>query len=204
MKKPSLKLTWHLGYPWVGGSIVGISAWRFDAASRVFQTETIETAMLGALIALSALIISVLLALLGLLIALDNREIVQEIRRRRLYSDLIKMAFQPLVVFMVLALLSVFGLLTTKTDADLIRGLVSIGALAAASAGLLATLRFAIQLSGILLDEDSSDADDGKVAVEAARRRAAQGQGSRDAPPESARVEAVQPSIRGAATPSAG
>jgi MFS family permease len=204
MTKPNLKLTWHLGYPWLGGIIVGLFAWRFDAAGRVFRTETIEAAVLCALIALSALIISVLLALLGLLIALDRREVVQEIRRRNLYSDLIKMAFQPLVVFMVLALLAVFGLLTSRGDAAVVRHLVSTGALAATSAGLLATLRFAIQLTGIMLDEDSSDADDGKSTVEAARRRATQGQTSRGVPPESARVESIEPTNPGPAAPVVG
>jgi hypothetical protein len=200
MKKPDPKLMWHVGYPWLGGTFVGLLGWHFDASSRVFQTETIETAVLGGLIALSGLIISILLGLLGLLVALDHRGVVQEIRRRKLYSDLILLAFQPLVVFMVLALLSVFGLLTMKGDAVPLRSLVSIGVLGATSAGLLATLRFAIQLTSIILDDDSSDADDGRSMVEAARRRAA-GHEPHDVPPASTRVAS---GTGGIAAPSVG
>ncbi len=163
----------HMGYPYWAGVLAGCAAWRVHAADRAFHDTTIETGLFGGLIMFAGLIVSVLLGLLGLLVTLENRPIVRQIRNKGLYKDLVGLAFAPMVVFMALALAAVVSMLTACTD-DLLRKILAISTIALTATGVFATFRFARQLVFIMTDagDDPEPDSAGEFTVEAAKRRA--------------------------------
>jgi hypothetical protein len=164
----------HMGYPYWVGVLAGGAAWHVHAADRAFRDTTIETGLFGGLIMFAGLIVSVLLGLLGLLVTLDNRPIVRQIRKKGLYEDLVGLAFGPMVVFMSLALAAVVSMLTAGTD-HVLRQVLAISTIALTATGVFATFRFARQLVFIMTDagDDPAPDDAGEFTVQAAKRRAA-------------------------------
>lgn len=164
----------HDTYPYLGALAANGVAYRLGGLEeRAFSALT-SSALLSGLLTLSGLVVSVLLALLGILVALDQREIVQEIRARRLYRNLVNLAFIPMTIFMILSGLSVVGLFGTKNDGYWFRFAIAHGLVFLTTAGLLSTFRFAKQLVWILTDEkDSEDDDDAVITPEIAAQRGA-------------------------------
>jgi hypothetical protein len=129
----------------------------------------------------SALLASVLLALLAILASLDGRPIVQAIRQANLYRALVHSALQPLIAFIVLAGTSFLALLVTSGDSGRFRRVVVTFAFGTTAFGIVSTALFAWMLVRVMIDpkgdQSSWDPKDTPAGAE--------GRGARDLPPRS-------------------
>jgi hypothetical protein len=169
---------------------VAVGAWSLHADARVFRDDpAASTAVFTGLLTFSALLASVLLALLAVIAALDARPLVQEIRRAQHYAELVDSALSPLRAFIALAALSVAALLVSSSDREIVRrGLVVIAAWLT-TLGILSTARFARLLVRVMIDPAGSQPPEGKNTPEAARER-----GARDMPLPPGPVKHAPPS----------
>jgi hypothetical protein len=182
---------WDLWNPALGAVAAGAASWRLHAEARVFHDPATATAIFGGLLTFSALLASVLLALLAIIASLDARPIVQEMRRAHLYPQLVHAAFSPLRAFIALAVVSVSALLTTTTDRELIRRAIVSVAFAVTALGILSTVRFARLLVRVMIDPAGSEPPwDKRNTPEAAREN----RGSGEMPPRTGSIQHLPPS----------
>lgn len=160
---------WHRFYQWIGASAVGVAVYYCNWELRAFSS-TAQSGVFGGLLTFAGLLVSILLGLMAVLTSLEQREVVQELRRGRWYKEIIGMAFEAIIVFLALAAVSLVGLLIDPgKDAAWLQKFIGIGVLFLMSLGILETVKFARNLTRILVDKPTpSDPQD---TPEAARRR---------------------------------
>jgi hypothetical protein len=167
--------------PWWGGVATMTVAWLLRADARVFRSAEpgASAAIFSGMLTFSALLASVLLALLAILASLDGRPIVQAIREARLYRALVHSALQPLISFIVLAATSFLALLMTSDDSGRFRKVVVTFAFGTTTFGILSTALFAWMLVRVMIDPkgDKSSWDPKDTPAGAEER------GARDLPP---------------------
>jgi hypothetical protein len=170
-----LTTLWNLWYPVIGAAATVWVSWRLGADARVFRAADPGAAgiVFSGMLTFSALLASVLLALLAIIASLDSRPIVQEIRKASLYPELVNSAFQPLVSFILLAGTSLLALFLTAKDSNLLRRVVVTFALAATAFGILSTARFARLLVRVMIDPKGSKPWNPKDTPAGARERGA-------------------------------
>lgn len=164
---------WNLWYPWAGMIAASAISWHFRMDTRVFH-GSVSTSVFSGLLTFSALLVTVLLALLAIIASLDSREIVRAIRKAGHYSELVQCAFSPLVAFVSLAMISLSALLLRTDDSETLRRVVVMAALGISGFGMLSTIRFARLLVRVMIDPVGNNKSwDQSNTPEGARRRGA-------------------------------
>lgn len=159
-------------YPWLLGLIAGGAIFFLSWAPRAFASSDRQAAIFSALLAISGLLAAILLALMGLLVSLDGREVVAEMRRGPWYGRLVSMATEGILVFVLLAFVSLGCLfIDGSTDPYVVQTGFCVAALFLVTNGLVQVLRFAFHVSRVMRHPGDDQPDNPENSPEAARRR---------------------------------
>lgn len=175
-EKESRRYLWRLVYPRLGFLLVGVLSWRFRADVLAFSKIEKTAAIFGGLLTFSALLATVLLALLGIIASLDSRPLVKKIRDGGQYPDLVLAVRWPMFAFIGIALISLVALLlgTPAEGVDSVaRRILTAVTFGLVMDGVLATLGFAQLLAHLMINPDGSVPPNKKNTPEAARERGA-------------------------------
>lgn len=144
---------WLRSYPVFVGVLVALASWNWNLGERAFHDD-IQGSVFGGILGLAGLLVSILLGLLGILSALEHRQVVQEMRRnQRLYKQLVSLCLEGIVVFLLLAALSLAGLFLYKGETRA-QAIIGGANLAFCATGLAEALRFSLQLIRVLTDRE--------------------------------------------------
>jgi hypothetical protein len=168
---------WYNYHPGILGLIVALSVTAIGNAGGL--PENLNE-IFGAVLSFASIVVGVLLGFLALLVSIDSREIIQEIRKGPYYRQLVNFASVPLASFLVLSFISLIAFLLPK-DPTWPRILASAVIFFLVTSGLLATYRFSRLLSYVLTAEkEAPDADEQRRIVEGADERAGEDSLRRD------------------------
>lgn len=136
-----------------------IVGWVIHADALVLREMAVSGVVLGAVIALAALFAAVLLAILGLLVTMQEMPLIAEIKTAGLYKQLVRFGSSCLYAFMVVAGMALAAVITAGVSGLLVasRTLVLL-ALSASAGAMTGTLQFTRVLIEILLFDGTSRA----------------------------------------------
>jgi len=180
----TVRRVWHAAYPWLGFVAVGGMVFFTNIAPRAFGE--VHGDLFGGVLGFSGLLVTILLAMLAVLVSLDQKPIVQALRNGPYYRQLVNMALEGVIVFLALAVAAIVGFFFQSTDGPLSQKAVAATACALMALGILETVRFSLHLVRVMLASDKPPPTrpqvDPESTPEAAARRNKLGD---DTPPES-------------------
>lgn len=161
-----------LNHPWLGpvaGTLLAVALFASNAGTKFYASDERVGILFGALLAAASLLTSVLVGLLGVLVAIDDKPLVRKIHDRGYYKQLIRLGLWPIYAFVLVVLACVVGLFLAGSASLPIR-IATVICLGAGAAGLCATVQFARLLARILIEPPSRPLGP-DATVEAARSR---------------------------------
>lgn len=165
-----LRAVFDLLYPWFVALGVGLLTGFTPSHRRAFGQ--IQGDLFGGVLAFSGLLITVLLALLGVLVALDQKPIVAKLKKGRHYRQLVGLAREAVLVYLTLSVFAMFGFFFTAQDKEYVQRIITIGCCSLMALGLAETVRFSLHLVRVMTDPTGEGPERSvKGDVAAARER---------------------------------